>query len=101
MFIILKAETFIQWFNGLKDQNAKNKIRLCLDRVGLGNLGDHHSVGDGVSEFRIDYGPGYRIYYTMRGQEIIILLAGGTKSGQARDIERAKKVCEEVRKCRK
>jgi putative addiction module killer protein len=73
-----------------------NKVRLCIDRARLGNLGDHHSAGDGVSEMRINYGPGYRLYYTQRGREIIILLCGGDKSSQTRDIAKAKKLNREV-----
>jgi len=101
MFMIFKTEQFMAWFDGLKDETAKNKVRLCIDRAGLGNFGDRRSVGGGVSELRINYGPGYRIYYTLRGQEILILLAGGTKSSQTRDIERAKELCAGARKWQK
>lgn len=96
MYQVYKTKIFTDWFNSLKDQTAKNKIRIRIDRIELGNLGDHHSIGDGVSELRITYGPGYRIYYVIRGREIIILLCGGDKSGQNRDIKRAKKLAQEV-----
>ena len=96
MYQVYKTKIFTDWFNSLKNQTAKNKIRIRIDRIELGNLGDHHSIGDGVSELRITYGPGYRIYYVIRGREIIILLCGGDKSGQNRDIKRAKKLAQEV-----
>ncbi len=96
MYQVYKTKIFTDWFNSLKDQTAKNKIRIRIDRIELGNLGDHHSIGDGVSELRITYGPGYRIYYVIRGREIIILLCGGDKSGQNKDIKRAKKLAQEV-----
>ena len=96
MYQVYKTKIFTDWFNSLKDQTAKNKIRIRIDRIELGNLGDHNSIGDGVSELRITYGPGYRIYYVIRGREIIILLCGGDKSGQNRDIKRAKKLAQEV-----
>lgn len=96
MYQVYKTKFFTDWFNSLKDQTAKNKIRIRIDRIELGNLGDHHSIGDGVSELRITYGPGYRIYYVIRGREIIILLCGGDKSGQNKDIKRAKKLAQEV-----
>ena len=96
MYQVYKTKIFTDWFNSLKDQTAKNKIRIRIDRIELGNLGDHHSIGDGVSELSITYGPGYRIYYVIRGREIIILLCGGDKSGQNKDIKRAKKLAQEV-----
>lgn len=96
MYQVYKTKIFTDWFNSLKDQTAKNKIRIRIDRIELGNLGDHHSIGDGVSELRITYGPGYRIYYVIRGREIIILLCGGDKSDQNKDIKRAKKLAQEV-----
>jgi putative addiction module killer protein len=74
----------------------KQKIRICLSRVELGNFGDHHSIGDGVSELRLSYGPGYRLYYTIRERVIVILLCGGDKSSQNRDIKKAKELNKEV-----
>ena len=96
MYKVSKTNIFMEWFQDLKDSVAKNKIRLCLDRVGMGNLGDHHAVGEGVSEMRINYGPGYRLYYTIRGKEIVILLCGGNKSSQKRDIQKAKELNKEI-----
>jgi putative addiction module killer protein len=74
----------------LRDTKARNKIQLRLDRVKLGNLGDYRSVGEGVFEFRIDYGPGYRIYFGQVGLTIVLLLCGGDKSTQEQDIRKAK-----------
>ncbi len=96
MYQVYKTEIFAEWFKTLNDETAKNKIRVRIDRLEMGNLGDHHTVGDGVSELRITYGPGYRIYYVLRGREIIILLCGGDKSSQNKDIKKAKKMAKEV-----
>lgn len=82
---------FDEWFDGLRDRKAKSKIAARLERVELGNLGDCRSVGDGVYELRIYYGPGYRIYFGEVGSAIILLLCGGDKSTQAKDIHQAKK----------
>jgi putative addiction module killer protein len=84
---ILRTEHFIGWFESLKDVKARARIDMRLYRIALGNLGDAKSVGGGVSEFRIDYGPGYRIYFTRRGKEIVVLLAGGDKKSQKNDIK--------------
>ena len=73
---------FRDWLDGLKDRQARAKIRVRLNRVRLGNLGDTKSVGGGVSELRIPYGPGYRIYYGRHGNQIVILLLGGNKGSQ-------------------
>lgn len=96
MYQVYKTEIFAEWFKALNDETAKNKIRVRIDRMEMGNLGDHHTIGDGVSELRITYGPGYRIYYVLRGREIIILLCGGDKSSQSKDIKKAKKMAKEV-----
>lgn len=80
---------FSQWLDSLRDIRARAKIRSRLDRVSLGNLGDYRSVGEGVFELRIDYGPGYRIYFGQVGLKIIILLCGGDKSTQEQDILKA------------
>jgi putative addiction module killer protein len=79
-----------EWLNTLKDQKAVLKIDHRLRRVRLGNLGDYKSVGDGIFEFRIDYGSGYRIYFGQRGTRLILLLCGGDKSTQQKDINLAK-----------
>ncbi|MCQ2101972.1 MAG: type II toxin-antitoxin system RelE/ParE family toxin [Fibrobacter sp.] len=92
MFSIEKTETFSKWYADLKDNQAKQRIFSRLLRVELGNLGDVKNIGDGISEMRFDVGPGYRLYYAIRGQVVIILLCGGDKSTQRRDIEKAKEM---------
>lgn len=81
---------FSKWLNQLQDTQTKGIIRARINRVRLGNFGDCRSLGEGIFEFRIDYGPGYRIYFGQEGQELVILLCGGDKSSQRRDIETAK-----------
>ncbi|MBI2118928.1 MAG: type II toxin-antitoxin system RelE/ParE family toxin [Elusimicrobia bacterium] len=81
---------FSEWLESLKDIRGKARIRIRLDRVKLGNLGDYKFVGSGVFELRIPYGPGYRVYYGEEGSHIILLLIGGDKSTQYKDIEQAK-----------
>jgi putative addiction module killer protein len=87
---IRKTEAFERWFAGLRDRMAIARIQSRIDRLQLGLPGDTKPVGKGVSEMRIDYGPGYRIYFCQRGQEVVILLAGGDKRTQSRDIEKAR-----------
>lgn len=79
-----------EWFDSLRDINAKAKIIQRLERVSRGNFGDYRSLGEGVCELRIDYGPGYRVYFGQAGTTIVLLLIGGDKSTQARDIRTAK-----------
>ena len=86
---VLKSSTFDAWFSRLKDREAKARIAARIDRLSLGNPGDVKPVGSSVSEMRIDYGPGYRIYFTQRGPIIIVILCGGDKRTQAADIKRA------------
>ena len=86
---ILTTDTFDGWFTGLRDIRAKVRIQARFDRASLGNFGDCEPVGEGVSEMRIHYGPGYRVYFVQRGFEVVILLAGGDKSSQPKDIKRA------------
>ena len=81
---------FRQWLETLRDLRAKARIDARLLRVRLGNLGDAKSVGEGVHELRVDYGPGYRVYFGLDGPRIVILLLGGEKTGQKADIKRAK-----------
>lgn len=87
---IRRTAEFATWFEALRDRRAKARIAVRLDRAAAGHLGDVRSVGDGVSEMRIDYGPGYRVYIARRGDALIILLCGGDKGSQSRDILRAK-----------
>ncbi|MCX5722191.1 MAG: type II toxin-antitoxin system RelE/ParE family toxin [Nitrospirae bacterium] len=89
---------FSEWLASLRDTKARAKIRMRLDRVSLGNLGDCRGVGDGVQELRIDYGPGYRVYFGQAGTAIVLLLCGGDKSTQANDIEQAKRYWSEYRR---
>jgi len=86
---ILTTEVFDAWFSSLRDKHGRARIESRLRRIEQGNLGDVKPVGEGVSELRIDSGPGYRIYLAQRGIEIIVLLAGGDKGSQAKDIKRA------------
>ena len=81
---------FREWLYGLHDRAAFARITIRLERVELGNLGDHKSVGAGVLELRITHGPGYRVYYALDGNQVVLLLIGGDKSTQTRDIEAAK-----------
>jgi putative addiction module killer protein len=91
------TDPFDSWFDSLRDRRAKAKITARLDRVENGNLGDYKSVGEGVFELRIDYGPGYRIYFGQEGSKIILLLCGGDKSTQVQDILKAKEYWEDYR----
>ncbi|MEY4705985.1 MAG: hypothetical protein RL042_2190 [Nitrospirota bacterium] len=89
MLAIRKTETYVRWVDGLRDIQARARIMVRVERLATGNPGDVRPVGEGVSEMRIDYGPGYRVYYTLHGREMVILLAGGDKGSQATDIKTA------------
>lgn len=89
MIEVLRTEAFIDWLRSLRDRRAQQRIAMRIARVESGLIGDSKSVGGGVAELRIDYGPGYRLYYTKRGDAIILLLCGGDKSSQQRDIAKA------------
>lgn len=89
MVRILKSTTFDAWIKGLADHRAKARIEARIRRLSLGNPGDVKPVGSGVSEMRIDYGPGYRVYYVQRGEVLVLLLCGGDKRTQDADIRRA------------
>ena len=93
---IQTTEVFDTWFGGLKDKQAARRVQARVDRAEDGNLGDCEPVGEGVSEMRIHYGPGYRVYFVQRGIEIIILLAGGNKATQARDIKSAIEIARQI-----
>jgi putative addiction module killer protein len=89
MVEVRRTEFFDDWLRGLSDARAKAKIAARIDRLAAGNPGDAKPVGSGVSELRVDYGPGYRVYFARHGRALIILLAGGDKRTQARDIRAA------------
>jgi putative addiction module killer protein len=92
-----QTETFRKWRLRLRDERAKALIASRLDRLAFGNAGDVRPVGQGISELRIDHGPGYRVYFLRRGEEIIILLCGGDKDTQENDIKTAKRLAKEWR----
>ena len=89
---IRQTDVYARWFKKLRDREAKARVLARIRRLSLGNPGDSASVGEGVSEMRIDYGPGYRVYYRKRGKTVVVLLAGGDKRDQKRDIENAKEL---------
>jgi putative addiction module killer protein len=89
---LIKTDVFDQWLHNLRDIQARSRIAVRIRRLSLGNPGDVKAVGDGVSEMRIPYGPGYRVYYIARGPIVVVLLCGGDKSSQVRDIEKAKAI---------
>ena len=97
MFTILRSATFDRWLGRLRDRQAVNRIVARLLAAEDGHLGDVRSVGGGVTEMRIQHGPGYRIYFITRSAELIVLLCGGDKDSQRRDIERAMKMATEWR----
>jgi putative addiction module killer protein len=89
MMAIRKTDVFAKWLDGLRDIRARARVQARIERLAAGNPGDVEPVGEGVSELRINYGPGYRVYFEQRGRELIILLAGGDKATQAKDIKAA------------
>lgn len=92
MVDIKKTDVYARWLDNLRDIRARARVLARVERLAAGNPGDVKSVGEGVSEMRIDYGPGYRVYFTRRGNEIVILLAGGDKSTQNADIKTAQEL---------
>jgi len=86
---VCKTEVFAIWLDGLRDIRARARILARVERLVAGNPGDAEPVGEGISELRINYGPGYRVYYKQQGRELVILLAGGDKGSQSRDINTA------------
>ena len=95
MYLIKQTEIFSKWLYKLKDIQGKVSILRRVDRMKKGNFGDYKPLGDGVSELRLTTGPGYRVYYTQKDDEIIILLVGGDKSSQSKDIQKAKELLKE------
>ena len=93
---IRQTEIYKRWFAGLKDRQTRARIDARIRRLALGNPGDVKSIGKGVFELRIDFGPGYRVYFVMHGQELVIFLAGGNKSSQARDIRTAQRLAQDI-----
>ncbi len=96
MYIIKQTNIFSKWLLKLKDTKGKVSILRRIDRMKLGNFGDYKSVGNNISELRILVGPGYRVYYTQKGDEIIILLIAGDKSTQSDDIKKANEILKEL-----
>jgi putative addiction module killer protein len=96
MFEVRRTAEFLDWLTDLRDAQARARIIKRIDRIADGNLGDTKSVGNGVSELRFAFGPGYRVYYTVRGSVVVILLCGGDKGSQGRDIERAIAMAKEI-----
>lgn len=95
MFEIVQSATFSRWLAGLKDYQGRMRIHARLDRLALGHFGDAQPVGEGISELRIHCGPGYRLYFARRGIQVVVMLCGGDKSSQVRDIEQAKMIAKD------
>ncbi len=96
MIEIRKTDLFAQWLDALRDLQARARVQARIERIASGNPGDVEPVGEGVSELRINYGPGYRVYFKRHGQELIILLAGGDKTTQAKDIKTALRLARQL-----
>jgi putative addiction module killer protein len=96
MIEIRETDIFKTWLRSLKDRRAKARIEVRIKRISLGNFGDVEPVGNGVSELRIDYGAGYRVYFVKRGNIIVILLCGGDKSTQSKDIRKAHELAQRL-----
>lgn len=92
MFEVLKTSEYQKWVTSLADMRAQALITARVERLALGNPGNVKALGDGVSELKIDFGPGYRVYFTRTGKTVVLLLCGGDKSSQAKDIRRAKQI---------
>lgn len=95
MIEVIKTATFDRWFKKLRDPQAKARITMRIRRLSLGNPGDVKPIGHGLSEMRITYGPGYRVYYVQRGAVLVVILCGGDKSTQKDDIEKAKQLADQ------
>ena len=96
MIEVRQTEGYSRWFEELRDRQAKARINVRIRRLSLGNFGDVKPVGEGVSELRIEYGPGYRVYFAQRGRTLVVLLAGGDKHSQEKDIKRALDLAREL-----
>lgn len=97
MIQIQQTETYAKWFAGVLDRVTRARIDIRIRRLSLGNAGDTKPVGEGVSELRVDHGPGYRIYFIQRSEVVIVLLAGGDKSTQDKDIRNAKALANDLK----
>jgi putative addiction module killer protein len=86
---VLRSEAYAQWIDNLRDPAGRARVLMRVDRLIHGNPGNHRNLTEGVSELKIDVGPGYRVYHSIRGQELLLLLAGGSKASQSSDIARA------------
>jgi len=95
-YTVIVSETCRRWLRALRDRQAQARIAVRLDRVAEGNFGDHRSVGQGVSELRTNVAQGYRVYYTVRDQTVVLLLCGGDKASQQQDIHRAQQMAREL-----
>ena len=96
MLEVRQTATYAEWFSGLRDRTARTRIDIRIRRLSLGNAGDAKPVGEGISELRIDYGPGYRVYFIQKGNVYVVLLAGGDKATQDRDIREAKALARDL-----
>ncbi len=96
MIEIGQTDTYLNWFASLRDRQARARIDIRIRRLSVGNSGDVKPIGQGVSELRIDYGPGYRVYFIQRGETLILLLAGGDKRSQDRDIKTALNLAQDL-----
>lgn len=97
MYSIIETEQFAQWLGNIKDRSTRTRLQFRLRKASLGNLGDNKTVGDNVWEMREFFGPGWRMYYILHGSTVIMMLGGGHKSSQKKDIERAKALAQELR----
>ena len=96
MIEIRKTDVFVEWLDSLRDIRARARVLVRIERLAAGNPGEVKPVSEGVSELRIDYGPGYWVYFKKRGRELVILLAGGDKSTQTRDIKKALRLAQNL-----
>ncbi|EAQ6131930.1 type II toxin-antitoxin system RelE/ParE family toxin [Salmonella enterica] len=97
---IIRSETFSDWLSSLKDSRARSRVLSRIDRMREGNFGDAEPIGDGLSEARIHYGPGYRVYFMQQGDVIVVLLCGGDKSSQTKDIKQARRIAKAWREAK-